>query len=195
GLDAMNQQIADFWSNYARNKIANQKQIAASEKEMSDFWTNYTKNKIEKYKIDSQVSKETTDFFTNYAKNRAAQSKALKEAEEKRNIEWFKEILKAKIAYSKTDAYKLNMEEATNAKINKLRQSKRMQELLRKFMTSDCSEIKTNDQNKLDKYLKDLEAAGDNDVAYDIKTNGLQPSISSGIQVPGTFAPINGLFK
>lgn len=194
-LDAMNQQITDFWSNYARNKIANQKQIAASEKEMSDFWANYTKNKIEKYKIDSQVSKETTDFFTNYAKNRAAQSKALKEAEEKRNTEWFKELLKSKIEYSKADEYKRVMEEATTVKINKLQQSKRMQELLRKFMTSDCSEIKTTDQNKLDKYLKDLQAAGDNDVAYDIKTNGLQPSISSGIQAPGTFAPINGLFK
>jgi tetratricopeptide (TPR) repeat protein len=194
-LDAMNQGITDFWSNYARNKIAQQKQLAASEKEMSDFWSNYTKNKIAEYKNASQVSQETTDFFTNYAKDRAAKSKALKEAEERRNTEWFKELLKSKIEYSKTDEYKRAMEEATTATINKLQRSKRMQELLRKFMTSDCSKIKTTDQNKLDKYLRDLEAAGDNDVSYDIKTNGLQPSISSGIQAPGTFAPINGLFK
>src|ERR1035437_5999786 len=188
-LEEMNNEISAFWGNYAKNKIAQQKNLADLNKGNEDFFANYAKNKIAQYKNIGEVSKETTDYFTNYAKNRSAEQKALKEAEEKRNIDWFKEYLKSKIDFSKSYENKINLEEATTAKMNQLQRSKRLQELLRKFMTSDCSEIKTTAQNKLEQYLKDLEAAGDGELSNDLKLNGLLPSISSGVQAPGTFAP------
>lgn len=194
-MDAKMAAVDNFWENYSKNKIAQQKELAAKNSENENFWLDYSKNKVNEYKNISKVSKETSDFFVNYAKDKIAKQKAEQAALEKSTTDWFKDYLKSKIEYSKTDEYKRDMEEATTSKINKLKQSKRLQELLRKLMESDCSQIKTTAQNKLDQYLKDLQAAGDGELSNNLKSNGLQPSISSGLQAPGTFAPVNGLFK
>lgn len=86
------------------------------------------------------------------------------------------------------------MEKATAEKIEKLKRSKMLQELLRKLMSSDCNKVKTIDQNKLDQYLKDLVAAGEGDLPKNLKFKKPQPGLSNSLQPPGTFTQ-KKLFK
>ena len=155
--DVLNRETGSFWTNYLKNKVARKKELDASRKESENFWRNYTNTKM-------------------------AQQKTLKEAQEKRNIEWFKEYLKSKIAYSKTEDYKRDMEKAMEEKMKKLQKNKLAQELLKKMMTADCKNVKNTKDIQKELFEKGMREAGDN--MEDLRSNGLQPSLSSGLQAP-----------
>lgn len=191
--DAKDQEISDFWANFVKNKIARQKEIDAKNKEAGDFWNNYIKDKIARQKEIDAKNKEAGDFWNNYIKDKIAKQKALQEAQEKRNTEWFKEYLKSKIAYSKTEEYKRELERATAEKIKKLQKSKLAQDLLKKMMSSDCKNVRNTKDIQKELFEKGMIEAGDN--MEDLRANGLQPSLSSGLQPPGTFTPVKGLFN
>ena len=87
-----------------------------------------------------------------------------------------------------------------------LRKSKLAKELLKKMMEGDCSKVKDQKQvlREKIKQMADEMEAGSEKVAdkeslkqtlQNVEKNGLQPSISSGIQAPGTFTPVKGLFN
>ncbi len=191
--DAKDQEINDFWANFVKNKIARQKEIDAQNQQAGDFWNNYIKDKIARQKeIDAQ-NQQAGDFWNNYIKDKIAKQKALQEAQEKRNTEWFKEYLKSKIAYSKTEEYRRELEKATAEKIKKLQKNKLAQELLKKMMSSDCKNVRNTKDIQKELFEKGMMEAGDN--MEDLRANGLQPSLSSGLQAPGTFTPVKGLFN
>ncbi|MHB1196616.1 MAG: tetratricopeptide repeat protein [Lutibacter sp.] len=166
--DAKDQEISDYWTNFVKNKIARQKEIDAQDQQASDYWNNYIKDRI-------------------------ARQKALQEARENRSIEWFKEYLKSKIAYSKTEEYKRELEKATAEKIKKLQKNKLAQDLLKKMMSTDCKNVRSTKDIQKELFEKGMMEAGDN--MEDLRANGLQPSLNSGLQAPGTFTPVKGLFQ
>jgi hypothetical protein len=112
--DARDQEINDFWANYVKNKIARQKELDAQNQQAGDFWNNYIKDKIARQKELDAQNQQAGDFWTNYIKDKIAKQKELRAAQEKRQTEWFKEYLKSKIAYSKTEEYKRELERATS---------------------------------------------------------------------------------
>jgi hypothetical protein len=114
-------------------------------------------------------------------------------AAEEKQTNWFKEFIKSKIAYSKTEEYKRDIERATAEKIKKLQKSKLAHELLKKMMSTDCKNLKTTKEIQKELFEKGMREAGDN--MEDLRSNGLQPSLSSGLQAPGTFTPVKGLFN
>jgi len=100
-----------------------------------------------------------------------------------------------------------------------LRKSIAAKELLKKMMQSDCKKVRNSKDlfkeamDKMMKNVKELDAIVESKksiskmkqmademestttVLKDIQQNGLQPSISNGAQVPGTFTGNKGLFK
>ena len=191
--DAKDQEINDFWTNFVKNKIARQKEIDAKNQQAGDFWNNYIKDKIARQKEIDAKNQEAGDFWSNYIKDKIAKQKALQEAQEKRNIDWFKEYLKSKIAYSKTEEYKRELERATAEKIKKLQKNKLAQDLLKKMMMGDCTNVKNTKDIQKELFEKGMREAGDN--MEDLRANGLQPSLSNGLQGSGTFTPVKGLFN
>jgi Flp pilus assembly protein TadD len=191
--DVKEQEINSFLSGYMKSKIARQKEIDAQNQQAGDFWNNYIKDKIARQKEIDEQNQQAGDFWTNYIKDKIAKQKELREAQDKRQTEWFKEYLKSKIAYSKTEEYKRELERATAEKIKKLQKNKLAQDLLKKMMTSDCKKVRNTKEIQKELFEKGMREAGDN--MEDLRANGLQPSISSGLQPPGTFTPVKGLFN
>lgn len=66
------------------------------------------------------MNQEISDFWANNTKNKITRQKAKKE----RQVQWFKDYLKSKIANQRKDEYKREMEKATAEKIEKLKRSK-----------------------------------------------------------------------
>ncbi|MGB3155613.1 MAG: hypothetical protein WBB06_13490, partial [Chitinophagaceae bacterium] len=130
-----------------------------------------------------------SDWFREYQKKKIEKYKA----EEQRLTDWFKDILKMKIAYAKSEEYKREIEKAMEEQIRKRQKSKLAQELLKKMMSTDCKNVKSTKQIQKELFEKGMREAGDN--IEDLRENGLQPSLSSGLQAPGTFTPVKGLFN
>ncbi|WP_449436047.1 hypothetical protein [Pedobacter steynii] len=86
-----------------------------------------------------------------------------------------------------------------------LRKTKLANELLKKMMTSDCKNVRdrkdvfAEDDARIKKRLQELEFEADDarikKRLKELGVDGLQPSISSGLQAPGTFTPQKGLFQ
>ena len=87
-----------------------------------------------------------------------------------------------------------------------LRKSKLAKDLLKKMMEGDCSKVKDQKQvlrEKIKQMADEMETGSEKaadkeslkQTLQNVEKNGLQPSISSGIQAPGTFTPIKGLFN
>ena len=77
---------------------------------------------------------------------------------------------------------KQKAEDAVNKQIDKAVENKKGD---KKFMQEKF--------NKIMQAVDEMEAAPA--ILKSIQQNGLQPSISSGIQAPGTFTPVKGLFN
>jgi hypothetical protein len=116
---------------------------------------------------------------------------------------------------------KLNdFEKAVNDMENDVEKNKQLTEKIKQMQKSSdeldkYSDIQ-NSKNEIERLTKEMDAMDERHafkentakvmelvnemeetpaMINDIKQNGLQPSISSGIQVPGTFTPIKGLFQ
>jgi hypothetical protein len=61
------------------------------------------------------------------------------------------------------------------------------------MMSSDCKNVRNTKDIQKEWFEKAMIEAGDN--MEDVRANGLQPSLSSGLQAPGTFTPVKGLFN
>lgn len=78
-----------------------------------------------------------------------------------------------------------------------LRRNKLLKELLKKMMTADCKDVKSPKEKLKEALDKMMEKVNEMDKAelQKIKQNGIQPSISNGVQVPGAISPVKGLFQ
>jgi|SRR5665647_25533 len=116
---------------------------------------------------------------------------------------------------------KLNdFEKAVNDMENDVEKNKQLTEKIKQMQKSSdeldkYSDIQ-NSKNEIERLIKEMDAMDERHafkentdkvmelvnemeetpaIINDIKQNGLQPSISSGVQVPGTFTPVKGLFQ
>lgn len=79
-------------------------------------------------------------------------------------------------------------------KFEELQSSKKEMEKIMKEMDSmDDTRFMKQRFDKIMQVVDDMEAAPA--MLKNIEQNGLQPSISSGIQAPGTFTTVKGLFN
>jgi hypothetical protein len=78
-------------------------------------------------------------------------------------------------------------------KYQDIQQSKKgMEKLLREMDAMDDNKAFLDKTKKMQQLVDEMENTLP--LLQDIKQNGLQPSISSGVQAPGTFTPVKGMF-
>jgi len=128
-----------------------------------------------------------------YFKAKLDRQKAEQKAQDERSLEAFKNYIKSKIAHSKMEGYKTDVELYMEEKTKALQKSKLAHELLKKMMSADCKNLKTAKQIQKELFEQGMIDAGDN--MEDVRERGLSPSLSSGLQAPGTFTPVKGLFN
>jgi hypothetical protein len=128
-----------------------------------------------------------------WLKTKLEQQKAEQKAQDERSLEAFKNYIKSKIAHSKMEGYKTDVEVYMEEKTKALQKSKLAHELLKKMMSADCKNLKTAKQIQKELFEQGMIDAGDN--MDDVRERGLSPSLSSGLQAPGTFTPVKGLFN
>ncbi|HWR33078.1 MAG TPA: hypothetical protein VN451_06115, partial [Chitinophagaceae bacterium] len=109
------------------------------------------------------------------------------EIEQKETDARKKEELKNKIKQMQDETDKMD-------KYEQVQQSKKELERIMKEMDAmDDKKIMKEKFDKIKQAVDEMEATPA--ILKDIQQNGLQSSISSGIQVPGTFTPVKGLFN
>jgi hypothetical protein len=152
----------------------------AAELVMSDI-----RKMLDEERIKQAQEQASADRMREMIKKRIEDAR---DADEKRTS-WVKEYLKFKL----TDDYKKQVENALAEKQKKLEKSKLANELLKKMMSADCKNLNTSKQIQKELFEQGMIDAGDN--LDDLRERGLTPSLSSGLQAPGTFTPVKGLFN
>ena len=98
-----------------------------------------------------------------------------------------KDLLKKQIEKMQQEVEKMD-------KYEDVRQSKeKIEKIIKEMDVMDDKKFMQEKFNKIMQAVDEMEAAPA--ILKNIQQNGLQPSISSGIQAPGTFTPIKGLFN
>ena len=109
------------------------------------------------------------------------------EIEQKVTDEAKKELLQNQIKKMKQESEKMD-------KYEKVQQSKKeMEKIMEEMYTMDDKKFMQKSFNKIIQAAEEIFAAPA--ILKNIQQNGLQPTISSGIQAPGTFSPVKGLFN
>ncbi len=106
------------------------------------------------------------------------------------SMKWWEDYLRLKIERGKKEAAQ-NAERLKKELEEKAKKSERARKLLKDMMTGDCTMIKSSEQIK--KYWEKMKVQADEMI--NLPDFGLQPSISSGVQAPGTFTVQKGLFN
>jgi tetratricopeptide (TPR) repeat protein len=98
-----------------------------------------------------------------------------------------KEQLKRDIEIMQQETEKMDKYESVEKSKNEI------ERIMKEMDAMDENKIFKSNQNKVRQLVDQMEETPS--MINDIKINGLQPSISSGVQVPGTFTPQKGLFQ
>ncbi len=110
-----------------------------------------------------------------------------KEIEQKEGDGQKKEQLKKQIEKMQQETDKMD-------KYEQMQQSKKeMEKIMKEMDAMDDKKTYKDNQAKIQQLVDEME--GTLSILQDVKTNSLQPSISSGVQGPGTTTPVKGLFK
>lgn len=109
------------------------------------------------------------------------------EIEQKEADQTNKDLLKKQIEKMQQEVDKMD-------KYEEVQQSKeKIEKIIKEMDDMDDKKFMQQKFNKIMQAVDEMEAAPA--ILKNIQQNGLQPSISSGIQAPGTFTPIKGLFN
>lgn len=109
------------------------------------------------------------------------------EIEQKEADQANKDLLKKQIEKMQQEVEKMD-------KYEDVQQSKeKIEKIIKEMDVMDDKKFMQEKFNKIMQAVDEMEAAPA--ILKNIQQNGLQPSISSGIQAPGTFTPIKGLFN
>lgn len=199
------QDQGEWFKEYNNSRTAHQKATQAPEDARGDGFREYQRKKIEAQKAMEARNDAAGDWFREYQRKKTETQKT-KDAEIQKSMESFKDYIKNRIEKQKAADYKSAIEKAISDRIKQAKKSKLAQELLKKMMEGDCSKVRDQKQvlrEKIKQMADEMEAGGEitadkenkKQVLQNVEKNGLQPSISNGIQVPGTFVPIKGLFQ
>ena len=109
------------------------------------------------------------------------------EIEQKEADQANKDLLKKQIEKMQQEVEKMD-------KYEDVQQSKKeIEKIMKEMDVMDDKKFMQEKFNKIMQAVDEMEAAPA--ILKNIQQNGLQPSISSGIQAPGTFTPVKGLFN
>ncbi len=195
-----NQSQGDGFRELINNRIAQQKAI---EQKQGDWFREYINSRAEQQRAMEAQEQASSNWFREYMKDKIEKQKA-QETRDRKTLDWFKEYMKSKLEAQK-NADKVAIDKAIQDKIKQVKKSKLAQEILKKMMEGDCSKVK--DQQVLREKIKQMAdemEAGSGKTAdkesmkqtlQNVEKNGLQPSLSSALQAPGTFTPVKGLFN
>ena len=194
------QNQGEFFKEYINSRTEQQKALDAQDTKQGEGFREYMKSKIEAQKAMEARNDDQGDWFRENQKSKIEAQKA-KEAKIQESMESFKEILKKKIEGNKNA-----IDKAISDKINQAKKSKLAQELLKKMMEGDCSKVKDQKQvlrERIKQMADKMEAGGEKtadkanmkQTLQNVEKSGLQPSLSTGLQAPGTFTPVKGLFN
>ena len=200
--EALNQ--GQWFKEYNNSKIKQQKAMENQDTKQGEWFKEYMRSKIEAQKAMEAQNDAQGDWFRDYMRSKTEAQKA-KEAQIQKSMESFREFLKKKIEAQK-DAGKNAIDKAIAEKINQAKKSKLAQELLNKMMEGDCSKVKDQKQvlrEKIKQMADEMESGNEKtadkenmkQTLQNVEKNGLQPSISSAMQAPGTFKPVKGLYN
>lgn len=199
------QDQGDFFREYINSRIEQQKATQAREDARGDWFREYMKSKIEAQKAMEARNDAAGDWFREYQKNKI-ESQKTKDAQIQKSMEFFKDDIKNRIEKHKASDYKNAIEKAIADRIKQAKKSKLANEFLKKMMEGDCSKVKDQKQvlgEKIKQMADEMEAGSERpadkeslkQTLQNVEKNGLQPSLSSALQVPGTFTPVKGLFN
>ncbi len=186
------QKSTNWLREYLKSKIEHQKAMEAMDQKSLDWFREYIKSKVEQQKVLEAREQAQSEWFREYMKSKIEKHKA-QEAQDRRTNEWLKEYLKSKIERQKAADYQAAIDKAINDKIKQAQRSKKAHELLKKMLTADCKNVRNTKDIQKELFEKGMIEAGAN--IEELRSNGLQLSISSGIQMPGTFTTVKGLFN
>ncbi|MGZ8552469.1 MAG: hypothetical protein ACXWV8_03635, partial [Chitinophagaceae bacterium] len=184
------------------SRIEQQKAAEAQDAKRGDAFREFIKTRIEAQKALEAQNNAQGEWFREYQKSKIDAYKK-QEAQIQKSMESFKELLKKKIEAQKI-ADKNAIDKAIADKIKQAKKSKLAHELLKKMMEGDCVKVKDRKQvlrEKIQQMAEEMEAGSEKaadkenkkQVLQNVEKNGLQPSISSALQTPGTFTPVKGL--
>lgn len=180
--------LAEIAKKYKERRILDFK-LGISPEKTAEYFADDMRRVLEEARAQEAKDKAAEQRMKDYLKSKIERAKA----EEAKGVEAFREYIKSKIAYSKTADYKSDIEKAMEVKNKILQKNKLAHELLKKMMSADCRNLKTAKEIQKELFEKGMMEAGDN--IDDLREKGLSPSLSSGLQAPGTFAPVKGLFN
>lgn len=197
------QNQGEFFKEYINSRTDQQKAMEAQDTKQGERFREYMKSKIEAQKAMEAQNDAQGAWFREYQKNKMKAEK-VKQAQIEKSMKFFKEQLKKKIDDQKID--KRAIDKAIADIIKQARKSKLSQKLLKKMMEGDCSKGKDPKQvlrEKIKQMADEMEAGGEKTadkenmkkILQNVEKSGLQPSLSSAMQVPGTFAPVKELFN
>ena len=195
------QSQGDGFREFINNRIAQQKAI---EQKQGDWFREYINSRVEQQRAMEAQEQASSNWFREYMKDKIEKQKA-RETRDRKTLDWFKEYMKSKIEAQKI-ADKVAIDKAIQDKIKQAKKSKLAQEILKKMMEGDCSKVKDQKQvlrEKIKQMADEMEAGSEKtaekenmkQVLQNVEKNGLQPSLSSAMQAPGTFTPVKGLFN
>ena len=178
--------------------------VTSETQNQGEFFKEYINSRTEQQKAMKAQDTKQGEGFREYMKSRIEAQKA-KDAQIEKSMDWFREYLKKKIEAQKI-VDKNAIDKAISDKINQAKKSKLAQELLKKMMEGDCSKVKDQKQvlrEKIKQMADEMEAGGEKtadkanmkQTLQNVEKSGLQPSLSTGLQAPGTFTPVKGLFN
>lgn len=165
------------------------------------------KNKLAKELLKKMMSADCNDVRNSkdiLKETLDKMMKKVKELEAYENIIEQIEKLESEIAQKETDAQKKEhlkeqiekMQQETDKmdKYEDVQQSKKeMEKIMKEMDAMDDKKFMKEKFDKIKQAVDEMEATPA--ILKDIQQNGLQPSINSGVQAPGTFTPRKGLFN
>lgn len=198
------QNQGEFFREYINSRTEQQKATQAREDIRGDGFREYMKSKIEAQKAMEARNDAAGDWFREYQKNKIESQKT--EAQIQKSMESFKDYIKNRIEKQKASDYKNAIEKAIADRVNQAKKSKLAQELLKKMMQGDCSKVKDQKQvlrERIKQMADEMETGSEKtadkeslkQTLQNVEKNGLQPSLNSALQAPGTFTPVKGLFN
>lgn len=146
-----------------------------------------------------EAKKEFWQTWEEMRKKRIEEAKAQQARTNEKSLENLKNFLKMKMEWAKKD-FERELENWKKDLERRSRNSETARELLKKMMSANCNTVKDKRQISREKLLKaidEMEADPEmNKLSLEkIRHAGLQPSLSCGLQPPGTFILSKELFK
>ncbi|MGZ8549534.1 MAG: hypothetical protein ACXWV2_02685 [Chitinophagaceae bacterium] len=180
----------DAFRDNINNRIEQQKAADALDAKRGDAFREFIKTRIEEQKALDAQNNAQGEWFREYQKSKIEAYKK-QQAQIEKSMDSFREILKKKIENQKID--KAAIDKAIADIMKKANKSKQSQKLVKKMINADCKNVRNTKDIQKEAFEKAMiEAGEDMDV---LRTKGLQPSISTAMQSPGTFTPVKGLFN